>query len=86
MMNKSEGFNPCPRCGGEPTMRECRFGRDSEYMEIQCMNCGLTLKYDADVVYQVNGPSITFAPNITWSYSSDNYKSAAEAWDAGVKL
>jgi predicted RNA-binding Zn-ribbon protein involved in translation (DUF1610 family) len=86
MINGSKDFNPCPRCGGAPTMREYRSSRSSEYVEIQCVKCGLTLKYDADVAYLLSGESITFAPNITWSYASDNYKTVAEAWNAGVKL
>jgi len=86
MIDKSKEFNPCPICGGVPTMRECRFARDGEYVEIQCMKCGLTLKYDADVVYPLHGSSITFSPNITWSYASNDYKTVAEAWNAGVRL
>jgi predicted nucleic-acid-binding Zn-ribbon protein len=86
MLNKREDFNPCPKCGGAPTMMEYRFMRDNEYMEIQCMKCGLTLRYETDMSYTLYGKSIVFAPSITWSYASDNYKSAAEAWNAGVKL
>ena len=86
MINKSKEFNPCPRCGGVPTMRECRFARDSEYIEIQCINCGLTLKYDTDVINHLYGQIIDYPPNITWSYASDNYKTVVEVWNAGVKL
>lgn len=86
MTNKREDFNPCPVCGGTPRMNECRFARDSEYMEIQCMKCGLTLKYDVDVVYPLHGSRIIYAPNITWSYMGNDYKTVAEVWNAGVTL
>lgn len=86
MINNREDFKPCPVCGGAPTMREYRSTRSSEYFEIQCLRCGLTLKYDVDVAYSLSGETIAFSPNITWNYSSDKYKSVAEAWNAGVKV
>lgn len=86
MINKREDFNPCPVCGGAPTMREYRSTRSSEYFEFQCLRCGLTLKYDADVAYSPSGESIAFSPNITWSYIGDDCKSVVEVWNAGIKL
>lgn len=86
MMNKREDFNPCPRCGGTPTLMEYHCTRDSEYTEIQCIECGLTLKYSSDYAYSLSGGCIDFAPNITWSYVSEEYNNVAEAWNAGVTL
>ena len=86
MIDKSKEFSVCPVCGGLPALNCYRFARDSEYVEIRCMKCGLTLKYDADVAYTSNDKSITFAPNISWSYMSNKYKTVAEVWNAGVNL
>ena len=79
MINNELKLKPCPLCGGRPEIIYAREYSDKNVIQIQCLNCGLSLEHTQEYIFQdrFDNKLQTYIPERVGFYN----ESAIDLWN-----